>query len=101
VSRRQIDDQLLDLALGERSELGGDHLDVPVHQKRRLRVEIVEYRRSSRAVSLRDVYAGEVVYAGSEAEAAYDREPVAIFTGNNTLGVRYSSGIWLGTGASG
>jgi hypothetical protein len=24
---------------------------------------------------------GEVVYAGSEAEAAYDREPVAIFTG--------------------
>jgi hypothetical protein len=25
--------------------------------------------------------AGEVVYAGSEAEAAHDREPVAIFTG--------------------
>jgi hypothetical protein len=24
---------------------------------------------------------GEVVYAGSEAEAAHDREPVAIFTG--------------------
>ena len=24
---------------------------------------------------------GEVVYAGSEADAAYDREPVAIFTG--------------------
>src|SRR5215813_552135 len=45
-----------------------------------------------------DVYAGEVVYAGSEAEAAHDREPVAIFTGNNTLGVRYSSGVWAGTG---
>ena len=24
---------------------------------------------------------GEVVYAGSETEAAYDREPVAVFTG--------------------
>ena len=24
---------------------------------------------------------GEVVYAGSEAEAAHDREPVAVFTG--------------------
>src|SRR5215471_6507928 len=28
-----------------------------------------------RVVSLRDVYTGEVGYAGSEAEAAYDREP--------------------------
>jgi Taurine catabolism dioxygenase TauD, TfdA family len=46
-------------------------------------------------------YAGEVVYAGSEAEAAHDREPVAIFTGNNTVGIRYSSGVWPGTGASG
>jgi hypothetical protein len=101
VSRRQIDDQLLDFDLGERGELGGDHLDVPVHQKRRLRVEIVNIVEVRAPFLSGMFYAGEVVYAGSEAEAAHDREPVAIFTGNNTVGIRYSSGVWPGTGASG
>jgi hypothetical protein len=41
----QVDDQPLDLALGDRGELGGDHLDVPVWQKRRLRVELAETAR--------------------------------------------------------
>src|SRR5262249_57181817 len=38
----QVDDQPLDLALGDRGELGRDHLDVPVWQKRRLRVELIK-----------------------------------------------------------
>src|SRR5437868_14728473 len=38
----QVDDQPLDLALGDRGKLGRDHLDVPVWQKRRLRVEVAE-----------------------------------------------------------
>jgi hypothetical protein len=32
-------------------------------------------------LSLGHVYRGEVVYAGSEVEAAHDREPFAVFTG--------------------
>src|SRR5690348_9297435 len=38
MARRQIDDQPADLALADLSELGGDDLDVPVRQERRLRV---------------------------------------------------------------
>src|SRR5215831_11299726 len=42
MTRWQVDDQPLDLALGDRGELGRDHLDVPVWQKRRLRVELTK-----------------------------------------------------------
>src|SRR5215813_7666779 len=38
----QVDDQPPDLALSDRGELGRDHLDVPVRQKRRLRVELIK-----------------------------------------------------------
>src|SRR5215470_14751455 len=38
----QVDDLPPDLALGDRGELGRDHLDVPVWQKRRLRVELIK-----------------------------------------------------------
>jgi len=38
-----------------------------------------------RTVSLGDDYRGEVVHPGSEAEAAHNREPVAIFTGEVVL----------------
>src|SRR5262249_44680483 len=42
MARRQVDDQAADLALAHRSKLGGDHLKVPVWQKRRLRVELIK-----------------------------------------------------------
>jgi hypothetical protein len=36
----QIDDQPPDLALPYRRQLGGNHVDVPVHRKCRLRIEL-------------------------------------------------------------
>ena len=39
---RQVDNQPTDPALTHRGKLGGDDLDVPVHQECRLRVELVE-----------------------------------------------------------
>jgi hypothetical protein len=42
VAQRQVDDQPPDLALAHGHKLGGDDLDVPVWQERRLRVQVRE-----------------------------------------------------------
>jgi hypothetical protein len=41
---------------------------------------------------------GEVVFAGSETEAAHDREPVAIFTGE--VLPHYAGGATVGSGST-
>ena len=42
MARRQVDDQPPDLALADGGQLRRDHLEMPVHQERRLRVELAE-----------------------------------------------------------
>src|SRR6516165_874272 len=60
----QVDDQPLDLTLGDRGELGGDHLDVPVGQKRRLRVELTK------------TALGEITEIGSQDRVVFARRKV-------------------------
>src|SRR6516225_7417005 len=60
----QVDDQPLDLALGDRGELGRDHLDVPVWQKRRLWVEFAE------------TALGEITEIGSQDRVVFARRKV-------------------------